>query len=61
MLHQMGLKLRTQMSRFSGKLCEGMGKIQSRFVGEAIYGIQAVVCRFCGRELLQPEQKVETA
>lgn len=41
MLHQMGLKLRTQMSRFSGKLCEGMGKIQSRFVGEAIYGIQA--------------------
>ena len=24
-----------------GKLCEGMGKIQSRFVGEAIYGIQA--------------------
>jgi hypothetical protein len=29
------------MSRFSGKLCEGMGKIQSRFVGEAIYGIQA--------------------
>ena len=41
MLHQIGLKLRTQMGHFSGKLCEGMGKIQSRFVGEAIYGIQA--------------------
>ncbi len=41
MLHQMGLKLRTQISRFSGKLCDGMGKIQSRFVGETIYGIQA--------------------
>ena len=41
MLHQIGLKLRTQIGRFSGKLCEGMGKIQSRFVGEAIYGIQA--------------------
>lgn len=41
MLHQIGLKLRTQISRFSGELCRGMGKIQSRFVGEAIYGIQA--------------------
>ena len=41
MLHQIGLKLRTQMSLFSGKLCGGMGKVKSRFVGEAIYGIQA--------------------
>ena len=41
MLHQIGLKLRTQMSRFSGELCKGMRKIQKRFVEEAIYGIQA--------------------
>ena len=41
MLHQIGLKLRTQMSRFSGELCKGMRKIQKRFVEETIYGIQA--------------------
>jgi len=29
------------MSQFSGKLCEGMGKVKARFVREAIYGIQA--------------------
>lgn len=40
-LHQIGLKLRIQIRRFSGELCEGMGKIQRRFITEAIYGIQS--------------------
>lgn len=41
MVHQIGLKLRAQMHRFSGKLCAGMGKVTGRFVEEMIYGIQA--------------------
>jgi hypothetical protein len=40
-VHQIGVKLRTQMHHFSGKLCAGMGKVSRRFVEEMIYGIQA--------------------
>jgi hypothetical protein len=41
MVHQLGYKLRAQIQLFSGKLCLGLGKVASRFVGEMIYGIQA--------------------
>jgi hypothetical protein len=41
MIHQMGYKLRGQIQRFSGKLCEGMGKVTQRMVEEMLYGIQA--------------------
>ena len=44
MIHQMGYKLRGQIQRFSGKLCEGMGKVTHRFVEEMLYGIQARGC-----------------
>ena len=41
MIHQMGYKLRGQIHRFSGKLCQGMGKVTQRCVEEMLYGIQA--------------------
>jgi len=41
MIHQVGHKLRGQISQFSGKLCQGMGKVTIRFVSEMVYGIQA--------------------
>ena len=41
MVHQIGHKLRGRIHHFSGKLCQGMGKVPARFVEEMIYGIQA--------------------
>ncbi len=41
MLHQVGTKLRQQIHNFSGELCKGMGKVASRFVEEAVYGLSA--------------------
>lgn len=41
MIHQIGRKLRQQIHTFSGELCSNMGKVSSRFVEEAIFGISA--------------------
>lgn len=41
MIHHMGYTLRAQIHRFSGKLCNGMGKVTQRCVEEMLYGIQA--------------------
>ncbi len=41
MIHQIGRKLRQQIHYFSGEPCSGFGKISSRFVEEAIFGISA--------------------
>lgn len=41
MLHQIGSKLRQQIHNFSGELCKGMGKVTSRFVEEAVFGLSA--------------------
>ena len=38
---KLGGKIRGQMVRFSGEVSVGMCKPARRFVGEAIYGIQA--------------------
>ena len=34
-------KIKSQIKRFSGRLCKGMTKTQTRFVTEMVYGIQA--------------------
>lgn len=34
-------RLRDQMAKFSGVVCQGLGKVGSRFVREMVYGIQA--------------------
>lgn len=41
MISQVGYKLREQIHQFSGELCTGLGKVDSRFVEEMVYGIQA--------------------
>lgn len=41
MIHQIGYKLRQQIHKFSGELCTSMGKVTSRFVEEAIFGLSA--------------------
>jgi hypothetical protein len=41
MKHQIGLKIRNQIHKFSGELSQGLGKVKSRFIEEAIYGLQA--------------------
>ena len=41
MIHQIGRKLRQQIHYFSGELCNGMGRVSSRFVEEAVFGISA--------------------
>ena len=41
MIHQIGRKLRQQIHYFSGELCTNLGKVSSRFVEEAIFGISA--------------------
>lgn len=41
MIHQIGRKLRQQIHYFSGELCTKLGKVSSRFVEEAIFGISA--------------------
>jgi len=41
MIHQIGLKLREQIDKFSGELSRGLCKARRRFVGEMLYGIQA--------------------
>ena len=41
MLHQVGNKMRQQIHNFSGELCKGMGKVTSRFVEEAVFGLSA--------------------
>jgi len=41
MIHQIGRKLRQQIHYFSGELCKGFGKVSSRFIEEAIFGISA--------------------
>jgi len=38
---KLGSKIKAQITRFSGGLSEGMGKVSRRFVGQMIYGIQA--------------------
>lgn len=41
MVHQIGRKLRQQIHYFSGELCAGLGRVSSRFVEEAVFGISA--------------------
>jgi hypothetical protein len=41
MIHQLSHKLRAQITRFSGKLSEGLSKPSQRFVDEMIYGLTA--------------------
>ena len=41
MIHQIGNKLRQQIHKFSGELCTSMGKVSSRFIEEAIFGLSA--------------------
>jgi hypothetical protein len=41
MIQQIGRKLRQQIHYFSGELCTGFGKVSSRFIEEAIFGISA--------------------
>jgi len=41
MIHQIGRKLRQQIHYFSGELCKGFGKVSSRFIEEAVFGISA--------------------
>jgi hypothetical protein len=41
MIQQIGRKLRQQIHYFSGELCTDLGKISSRFIEEAIFGISA--------------------
>jgi len=41
MISQTATKLRHQISKFSGKLSHGLGKVRSRLVEEMLYGIQA--------------------
>jgi hypothetical protein len=41
MIHQIGLKLREQIDKFSGELSRGLCKARRRFVGEMLYGIPA--------------------
>ena len=47
-------KLREKVTRFSGELCQGLGKTATRFVTESVYGIlvsQSVVLTKMGRTL----------
>jgi len=47
-------RLREKVTRFSGELCEGLGKTATRFVTESVYGIlvsQSVVLTKMGRTL----------
>lgn len=39
MVHQLGMKLREQIERFSGELSVSLGKVNRRFVKEALYGV----------------------
>ncbi len=39
MIHQIGAKLRGQISSFSGRLCFRLGVVKSRFIEQMIYGI----------------------
>lgn len=39
MIHQVGAKLRGQISRFSGQLCLDMGKVEARFIAQMIFGL----------------------
>lgn len=41
MIQQIGRKLRQQIHYFSGELCTGLGKVSSRFIEEAIFGISS--------------------
>ena len=41
MIHQIGNKLRQQIHKFSGELCTSMGKVSSRFIEEALFGLSA--------------------
>ena len=41
MIQQIGRKLRQQIHYFSDELCTGMGKVASRFVEEAVFGISS--------------------
>ena len=57
-------KLREKVTKFSGELCEGLGKTATRFVTEAVYGIlvsQSVVLTKMGRTLENdvPLKKIE--
>ncbi len=40
-IHQIGKKLRQQIHNFSGELCRGFGKPQSRFVEEMLFGLSS--------------------
>jgi hypothetical protein len=41
MIHQLSHKIRAQITRFSGKLSQGLSKPNCRFVDEVIYGLTA--------------------
>ena len=38
---KLGAKIKSQITRFASRLTEGMDKVERRFVGEMLYGIQA--------------------
>ncbi|MCP4685598.1 MAG: transposase, partial [bacterium] len=41
MIRQIGQKLRAQIHQFSGELSSGLGRVASRFVEEAVFGLSA--------------------
>lgn len=53
-ISMLALKLREKISKFSGVISSGLGKVAGRFIGDLIYGIQAsqsVVLSDTGRAL----------
>ena len=57
MIQQVGRKLRSQIHQFSGELCTGLGKVDTRFTEEMIYGMCAggsVLLTKVGRALEEP-------
>ena len=53
-ISMLALRLREKISKFSGVISSGLGKVAGRFIGDLIYGIQAsqsVVLSDAGRVL----------
>ena len=56
-------KIKAQMTRFVGRLAEGDGRPERRFVGEMLYGLQAardVKLSEIGRSLNEPIRLIKT-
>lgn len=60
---KLGAKIKSQITRFAGKLTEGMDKVTRRWVSEMIYGIQAsedVKVSEVARSLQEPIALIKT-